>query len=325
MAKKSKQVQEAGAAARAGNDPAASLQARRAARRPDQIRRQKDERRQQFEKQQKQWLYTKIAIGAVALAVVGALAWGAFGQFREWQVSRDVETYFGANDFVGSHTADEPVLYEQVPPVGGWHRPAGAWQNCGFYAEYIENERGVHSLEHGAVWITYDPDLPEGEIATLREKAESSSKVLVSPYPGMDAPVIASVWGKQIKLDGADNNRLDPFISRYLNNPGNTPEIGGICWSGISVTTDQVPQQEPFIRAEGTDPIGGIPVSAATATAQAELGIVATPGDDGTPETAATEVPVIGPDGTPVGTPVGADEGTPEATPAGTPESTPAT
>ena len=199
------------------------------------------------------------------------------------EVSKDVETYFGATDFVGQHNADDPILYEQIPPVGGQHRPAGAWQNCGFYDKYIENERGVHSLEHGAVWITYDPDLPQDQIDTLRSKAESSTKFLVSPYPGMDAPVIASVWGKQIKLDGANDDRLDPFISEYLNNPGNTPEPGGICWSGISATTDQVPQQEPFIRTEGSDPVGGIPAKDATATAEALNPSQATPPATGHP------------------------------------------
>ncbi len=279
MAKKSKQVQEAAAANRAAGAEATQLGlARRAARRPDAVRQRKDQRKQQFEKQQKQWFYTKIGIGAVAAIVIGALAWGAWGQFQQWQVSRDVEAYFEASDFVGQHEPDAEILYEQVPPTGGPHRPAGAWQNCGFYNEFIENERGIHSLEHGAVWITYDPDLPEDQVDILREKAESASKVLVSPYPGMDAPVVASVWGKQLMLDGAEDDRLDPFIANYVNNPGNTPEPGGICWNGIGATTDEAPQQEPFIRAEGSDPVGGVTVEQATATAQALDPSLATPG-----------------------------------------------
>jgi hypothetical protein len=130
----------------------------------------------------------------------------------------------------------------------------------------------------------------------------------------MDAPVIASVWGKQIKLDGANDDRLDPFIAEYLNNPGNTPEPGGVCWSGISATTDVVPQQEPYIRAPGTDPIGGIPVSAATATAAALNPVQATPPatPPSTPESVAPATPAGTPGGTPVGTPIA----TPEASPA---------
>lgn len=295
MAKKSKQVQEAAAASRAAqreaSEPGGSAAARRAQRRPDAIRQRKDERRQQYEKQQKQWFYTKIAIGAVAAIVLGALAWGAWGQFREWQVSRDVEAYYSAEDFVGQHYEDGAILYEQVPPTGGMHR--GLWQNCGFYSDYIDNERGVHSLEHGAVWITYDPDLPQDQIDHLESKADQQF-VLISPYPGLDSPVVASVWGKQIFLDGAFDDRLDAFISRYRKNPENSPEVNGICWSGVSATTDRVPQQEPYQRADPDGPpLGGISEADATATAMAQHPPAATP--PGTPEGT--------PDGTPASTP----------------------
>ena len=50
------------------------------------------------------------------------------------------------------------VDYPQDPPAGGPH--AEVWQNCGFYDEPVVKERAVHSQEHGAVWITYRPDLP---------------------------------------------------------------------------------------------------------------------------------------------------------------------
>ena len=46
-----------------------------------------------------------------------------------------------------------------VPPVAGEHN--AAWQNCtgNVYDAPIANEHAVHSLEHGAIWITYRPDL----------------------------------------------------------------------------------------------------------------------------------------------------------------------
>ena len=53
-----------------------------------------------------------------------------------------------------NHTK-EPVDYPQTPPVGGPHNPI--WQNCGFYSKPVRNEHAVHSMEHGAVWITYSP------------------------------------------------------------------------------------------------------------------------------------------------------------------------
>src|SRR5207253_2726978 len=58
------------------------------------------------------------------------------------------------------------VSYPQSPPVGGPHSPI--WQNCGFYTTPIANVNGVHSMEHGAVWITFRPDLKPSEVAVLR-------------------------------------------------------------------------------------------------------------------------------------------------------------
>jgi hypothetical protein len=61
------------------------------------------------------------------------------------------------------------VDYMQSPPVGGDH--ASIWQNCGFYSEPVRNETAVHSMEHGAVWITYRPGLPTEQVDKLRELA----------------------------------------------------------------------------------------------------------------------------------------------------------
>jgi hypothetical protein len=112
--------------------------------------------------------------------------------------------------------------------------------------------------------------------------------------------VIASVWGKQIKLDGADDSRLDAFIRKYRKNPDNSPEPGGVCWGGISATTDVAPQQQPYIRADPNgDPIGGLPVSAATATAQAQLPV--SPAAPPAPPlvTSPAASPIAPPDSTP--------------------------
>lgn len=129
----------------------------------------------------------------------------------------------------GQHTEGE-VDYEQTPPAGGEHNPV--WQNAGFYSEPIRNETAVHTMEHGAVWITYNPDLPQGQVEELREIASGRECVLVSPYPGLDAPVVASAWGKQIELEGAEDPALNRFIGTYLRGE-QTPEPGAACTGGV--------------------------------------------------------------------------------------------
>ena len=90
----------------------------------------------------------------------------------------------------------------------------------------------MHSLEHGAVWVTYQPELPAADVATLKDALPGTYTVL-SPYPGQDAPVIASAWGHQLKLESADDPRLAEFIRTYRMGP-QTPEPGAACTGGLS-------------------------------------------------------------------------------------------
>ena len=129
------------------------------------------------------------------------------------------------------------VTYEQTPPVGGPHN--AAWQTCGVYDGQIANEHAVHSLEHGAVWITYQPDLAQAEVDKLADITRRGTHRLLSPYPGIDSPIVISAWGYQLKLDSADDQRLMDFIQHYEQGP-NTPEPGASCSGGQTRTLAQL-------------------------------------------------------------------------------------
>lgn len=122
------------------------------------------------------------------------------------------------------HT-EEAVEYAESPPVGGEH--SSSWLKCGFYDEPIQNERAVHSMEHGAVWITYDPALSESDVDTLKGRL-TESYTLLSPSEGLEAPVVASAWNTQLALDGVDDPRLDDFVTEFRQGP-QTPEPGAPC------------------------------------------------------------------------------------------------
>jgi hypothetical protein len=132
-----------------------------------------------------------------------------------------------------------PVSYPQTPPVGGNHSPI--WQNCGFYDTPIPNESAVHSLEHSAVWITYQPDLPEEEVDALRQLAHRQPYVLVSPFPDLPAPIVASAWGYQVALDSSDDPRLGEFV-RAFRLGSKAPERGAPCTRGIGVPIEEALQ-----------------------------------------------------------------------------------
>jgi hypothetical protein len=169
------------------------------------------------------------AIGALLTAGLGSLV--AFGWGPQMSTVLPLEPA-GVQQFTvtdRSHV-NGSVAYEQDPPVGGTHAPI--WLNCGSYDAPVAVEFGVHPLEHGAVWITYQPDLPSAQVATLRQQTHTHTHVLVSPYPGLTAPVVASAWGHQLSLDSADDARLPQFVRAFEHGP-QAPEPMGPCSGGV--------------------------------------------------------------------------------------------
>jgi hypothetical protein len=129
------------------------------------------------------------------------------------------------------HTEGD-VSYETVPPAGGPH--AGLWIDCGEYDVPLREENAVHDLEHGTLWITYLPDLGASSVARLRRHLPDNG--LLSPQPGQPAPVVVTVWGAQLHLDGADDPRLELFIDAYGD--GHTaPEPNTSCHGGTDDPT----------------------------------------------------------------------------------------
>ncbi len=173
---------------------------------------------------------TYIIVGVVAAVFVVGFAALVILDTRQNAASTppgEVQTYDVGT--AGQHT-QSTVDYAQTPPAGGEHNPV--WQNCGYYDAPIANENAVHSLEHGAVWITYSPDLPQDEVERLRDLAQNQTYILVSPYEGLPSPIVASAWGKQLSLDSAEDPNLEQFIGAYRQGP-QTPEPGAACTGGI--------------------------------------------------------------------------------------------
>ena len=142
---------------------------------------------------------------------------------------------------VSHHPFDDlPLTYAQNPPVGGDHLIAPFWQNCGFYDKPVRDETAVHSMEHGAVWVTYLPTLPADQIAVLEAAVIGHPYLLVSPRQNLPTPVVASAWGKQLTLVAADDPGLTAFIDAFENGP-QTPEPGSPCSGGLDITADEPP------------------------------------------------------------------------------------
>ena len=167
--------------------------------------------------------------GVALLLVVGVL----FVVARAEQVwLEDVTVY----DYEAGVHIDLDLEYPERPAVGGPHHPV--WQNCGVYADSLVQAHVVHSLEHGAVWITYDVALVDADgVDAIVQAHGTNPYVIVSPYPGQDAPVIASAWNRQLRLDGPDDERLGKFVTTFANGP-QSPEPGAPCTGGTDMVED---------------------------------------------------------------------------------------
>lgn len=173
-------------------------------------------------------------LGGVGVIAVGALVVWSFVT-TPWDMydiaSRDGSTIEGVETFDnGTDHVTGEVDYPQTPPAGGPHNQA--WLNCGVYDQVQADEHAVHSLEHGAVWITYDADaLSDDEIETLREYIPGTYG-LMSPYEGMDTPIAVSAWNAQLKLDSVDDPRIEQFFEAYWRSP-DVPEPGAACTGAV--------------------------------------------------------------------------------------------
>lgn len=136
----------------------------------------------------------------------------------------DVET---GDYVVGRHTEDD-VEYDESPAMGGAHDPA--WHACGAYDEPVREENVVHALEHGTVWIAYDPELSAGDVEALEDVLPEEG--ILAPYPDLRSPVVVTVWNRQLALSGADDPGLAAFIEEF-GDGATSPEPFASCMGGL--------------------------------------------------------------------------------------------
>ena len=190
----------------------------------------------------------------LALALTGILVYAVTNQGagfvsplkRADDSVRDVKTF----ELPEAKHVQGSVDYKQTPPVGGSHN--GTPQTCQVYTEPVANEHVIHSLEHGAVWITYRPGLPAAELTQITDRARANQYRLVSPFPGLSTKVSLQAWGRQLKVNDVSDKRIDAFLDAYTSGP-QAPEQGAAC-SGRS-------EPGPLQPVGGAAPAAGSPSS----------------------------------------------------------------
>jgi hypothetical protein len=168
-----------------------------------------------------------LVVGAVAtVLILNAAPPSGDGEVISGDYADRLELY---PDLDATHT-DTRVTYDQSPPVGGPHNPA--WLNCGVYDEEQQNENVVHTLEHGAVWIAYDPaSTTDAEIEALIELAPDTYSV-ISPYDGLGNAMAISAWGAQLRFTEVDDPAVEDFLTEFWRSPS-SPEPSAPCTGAL--------------------------------------------------------------------------------------------
>ncbi len=178
--------------------------------------------------------------GLIAAAVAVVVFAAAVITYAVVQVNKSKENEVQAIDEIkgiqtfdyaaGQEHVTTEVDYKESPPVGGPHDPF--WADCTgtVYDIDIRHENAVHSLEHGAVWITYNPDeVSAADVAKLAKLVEGENGRMLSPYKGLDAPISLQSWNHQLKVDSADDARIKQFADFLTLRSGEYPEPGASC------------------------------------------------------------------------------------------------
>ncbi|MER5743593.1 DUF3105 domain-containing protein [Streptomyces sp. NPDC059913] len=176
-----------------------------------------------------------------SVVVVGALVAGGAYLMSAADDKDKAEAQAKTSPVTGERTWDKltqnhvekKVDYPMNPPVGGDHNPV--WMNCDadVYSKAIPKENAVHSLEHGAVWVTYTSKAKKADLDKLRERVESTPYSLMSPVEDQADPLMLSAWGKQVTVKDAADSRVEQFFTKYVQGP-QTPEPGAACTGGIA-------------------------------------------------------------------------------------------
>ena len=180
-------------------------------------------RREQVAREKRmQALRLWIPIGVVVVVLVGLLIYRA--------TRPEVEGVTVVEAAVANQHDDTlDIPFGGTPPLGGPHAPV--WQNCGIYDTPVSGQYAIHSMEHGAVWLTYNPDLPAEQVVALQSLASGDPYMLLNPYPDQTSPIVLTVWDRQLTVNSADDARIEEFIDRYQQVRG--PESGAGCSGGV--------------------------------------------------------------------------------------------
>lgn len=189
------------------------------------MRRQENERAQGATVRRRK--VKRVIVWAVVALVVGGGVAGIVLSPKNARTSRPGQEFpQQSRTHIAEGASHDP--YSTNPPTSGPHY--GKTEVPGVYDKELEDERVIHSLEHGAVWITYKSSkVDQSAIDRLKEIAKPyKTKILLSPREKNDDPIAVVAWQHLLRLQTVDDSavaQIKAFVKAFRNHgPENAPE-----------------------------------------------------------------------------------------------------
>lgn len=167
-----------------------------------------------------------LIVGIIVTAAVLSPERASYTAGGDGATIEGVETFQNSSEHVQG-----AVDYPQTPATGGPH--ASVWLDCGIYSEPVPNENAVHSMEHGAIWATYDADQISDEDLTALKLLMPRTHAILSPMEGLPSPIVLSGWNTQLQVDTVADERIVEFLEEYWMS-ADVPEPGALCSGGVT-------------------------------------------------------------------------------------------
>lgn len=128
-------------------------------------------------------------------------------------------------DLKGNHV-DKKEYGGDEPPTSGDHASPVAW---GVYKKELADVNTLHNLEHGGIYVTYSPDIPEEDIQKLEKlfstpssrKEFNPAKAVVAPRGSNVDNIVLSSWNRSQTFTSYDEEKMYEY---YVANFNKSPE-----------------------------------------------------------------------------------------------------
>ena len=126
----------------------------------------------------------------------------------------------------GREHVDSKKYGGDQPPTSGAHANPVSW---GVYDTEVRDDQLIHNMEHGGIYISYQPSLPKEQVEKLKELLSAPfsdpqfqpSKIVLAPRVENKSPIELSSWRRSEALASYDQQKIKDYITRNL---GKSPE-----------------------------------------------------------------------------------------------------